>query len=197
MERRDFLQLVAVAGMSAAGTPLKSQPVQSVSEVQMAEGKTPMNGAIIPAAQIRLYNMGLGQAHIIVNGERSGGAWWLGQFREDPGLMTSLHVHPHADEQFYVLDGVLSVYLDGKWHELGTGELALVPRGTPHAQGNTGKQPVHFLGSGNPAGYDRFFVDVDELLKRVAPSDPQFRVELGKIQSKHDMKILGPAPPRP
>lgn len=111
--------------------------------------------------------------------------------------MTSLHVQPHTDEQFYVLDGVLSVYLDGKWHELGTGELALVPRGAPHAQGNAGKQPVHFLGSGNPAGYDRFFVDVDELLKRVAPSDPQFRFELGKIQSKHEMKILGPAPPRP
>ena len=183
--------------MSAAAIPLKSQAGQSGSEVQMGEGKRPVIGGIVPADQVRFYNMGLGQAHIIVDGERSGGAWWLGQFREDPGLMTSLHVHPHTDEQFYVLDGVLSVYLDGKWHELGTGELALVPRGTPHAQGNAGKQPVHFLGSGNPAGYDRFFVDVDELLKRVAPSDPQFRFELGKIQSKHEMKILGPAPPRP
>ena len=44
------------------------------------------------------------------------------------------------DEQFYVLDGVLSVYLDGKWHDLETVELALVPRGTPHAQGNTARE---------------------------------------------------------
>jgi quercetin dioxygenase-like cupin family protein len=197
MERRGFLQVCAGAGMGAAATLRKSQRGQSGSDVRMAEGKTNMASGIIPADQVRLYNMGLGQAHIIVDGERSGGAWWMGQFREDPGLMTSLHVHPHVDEQFYVVDGVLSLYVDGNWHELETGELALVPRGTPHAQGNTGKQPVHFLGSGNPAGYEAFFVDVDELLKRLSPSDPQFRVELGKIQTKHDMKVLGPAPSRP
>ena len=197
MERRDFLEMCAVAGLGAAAMPLKSQTGQSGSDVRMAEGKAQMAARIIRADQVRSYNMGLGQAHIIVDGERSGGAWWMGQFREDPGLMTSLHMHPHTDEQFYVLDGVLSVYLNGGWHDLGAGELALVPRGTPHAQGNTGKQPVHLIGSGNPAGFERFFVAVDELLKRLSPSDPQFGIEIGKIQSKHDMKVLGPAPPRP
>lgn len=197
MERRDFLQMCAVVGMGAAANPLEGQAPQSGSGAKMTGTKAQMTAGIIPADQVRFYNMGQGKAHIIVDGERSGGAWWMGQFREDPGLMTSLHVHPHTDEQFYVLDGVLSVYLDGKWHDLGTGELALVPRGTPHAQGNTGKQPVRFLGSGNPAGFEGFFVAVDELLKRLSPSDPQFRIEMGKIVSQHDMKVLGPAPPRP
>lgn len=197
MERRDFLQMCAVVGMGAAANPLEEQAPQSGSGAKMAEGKAPMTAGIIPADQVRVYDMWLGQAHIIVDGERSGGAWWMGEFREDPGLMTTLHVHPHTDEQFFVLDGVLSVYLDGKWNELKAGELALVPRGTPHAQGNTGKQPVHFLGSGNPAGFERFFVAVDELLKRLSPSDPQFHIEIGKIISQHDMKVLGPAPPRP
>ena len=199
MERRDFLHISTMAGMSAAAIPFDSQARNSGSEAQMAEGKTPMTAGIVPADQVRLYNMGagLGQAHIIIDGERSGGAWWMGQFREDPGLVTPLHIHPHTDEQFYVLDGALSVYLEGKWHELKTGEVALVPRGTPHAQGNTGNQSVHFLGSGNPAGFEGFFVATDELLKRLSPSDPQFRVEMENIMGKHDMKVLGPAPPRP
>jgi quercetin dioxygenase-like cupin family protein len=197
MERRDFLQMCAVAGMDAAVMPLKCETAQSDSHVKMAEGKSQVTPRVIRADQVRSYNMGLGKAHIIVDGERSGGAWWMGQFREDPGLMTSLHVHPHTDEQFYVLDGVLSVYLEGEWHDLEIGELALVPRGTPHAQGNTGNQPVHFLGSGNPAGFEGFFVAVDELLKQLSPSDSQFGIEIGKIQTKHDMKVLGPAPQRP
>lgn len=58
MERRHFLNICAVAGMSAAAIPLKSQAGQSGSEVQMAEGKKPVIGGIIPADQVRFYNMG-------------------------------------------------------------------------------------------------------------------------------------------
>lgn len=197
MERRNFLQMCAVARMGTAAMSLEGQAAQSASELATADGKAKMTAGIIPAGQVRLYNMGLGQAHIIVDAERSGGAWWMGQFREDPGLMTTLHVHHHADEQFFVLDGVLSIYVDGKWHEVETGELALVPRGTPHAQGNTSKQPVRFLGTGNPAGFERFFPAHDELLKRLSPTDPQYPVEIGKIFSQVDTEVLGPAPPRP
>ena len=44
---------------------------------------------IITPDQARIFSQGLGQARILVDGERSGGTWWLGQFREDPGFMTS------------------------------------------------------------------------------------------------------------
>ena len=137
---------------------------------------------IVRPDQARIYSMGRGEARILVDAERSGGTWWLGEFREDPGYTTGLHLHPRTDEQFFVLDGVLSV--------------AVVPHGTPHAQANAGKQPVRFLGSGSPCGFERFFPELHELVARLSPSDPQFGAEVTKIVSRHDTQILGPPPPR-
>ena len=180
MERRDFFALCGAAGVGASGA-------------QLTPGARP---AIITADQARVYSQGLGEARILVDGQGSGGAWWLGQFREDPGFMTSLHVHIRADEQFFVLDGVLSIYLEGAWHDLEAGSLAIVPHGAPHAQGNTGTKPVRFLGSGNPAGFEAFFPELDKLVSRLPPSDPRFREEVAKILTRYDTKPLGPAPVR-
>ncbi len=170
---------------SAAGSPASAQNAGLASPQLL----------IVSPEDARVYSQGMGEAHILVGGEQSGGAWWMGQFREDPGFMTLLHLHPHMDEYFFVLQGMLSVYIDGAWHDLKTGTFALVPRGTPHAQGNTGKEPVHFVGSGSPAGFERFFVELDEIAKRVPPG-PQFGAEIAKIMPKYDTKPLGPPPRR-
>jgi mannose-6-phosphate isomerase-like protein (cupin superfamily) len=151
---------------------------------------------IVRPDQARVYSQGLGEAHILVDGKDSGGAWWLGQFREDPGFMTSLHFHYQMDEQFFVLDGVLSLHLDGKWHDLEAGAIALVPHGAPHAQGNTGKEPVRFLGSGNPAGFEDFFPELHKLVSRLSPSDLHFGAEVANILVRYDTKPIGPPPPR-
>jgi quercetin dioxygenase-like cupin family protein len=50
-----------------------------------------------------------------------------------------MHLHHSADEQFYALEGVISVWMDGSWHDLPPGGLAVVPRGTPQALGNRPK----------------------------------------------------------
>ena len=98
---------------------------------------TKVPAQIITKDEVPAYSMyGLGEAKLLMTGERSNGQWWLGHFREDPGFVTPLHMHPKTDEQFYVLDGVLSVFLDGQWMEIMPGTLAIVPRGTPHAQGS-------------------------------------------------------------
>jgi quercetin dioxygenase-like cupin family protein len=150
---------------------------------------------IVTPAQAQVFSQGLGEAHILVDGERSGGAWWLGQFREDPGFMTLLHLHPGMDEYFFILQGVLSVYIDGTWHDLEAGTFARVSRNVAHAQGNTGNEPVHFLGSGSPAGFEKFFTSVDEIAKRVPPG-PEFGAEIARIMPKYDTRPLGPPPRR-
>jgi mannose-6-phosphate isomerase-like protein (cupin superfamily) len=196
MKRRDFLSWCAAAGMAASANVLEAQESQSSSRIKL-EGNVEITKAmIVTPEQARVYSQGLGEAHILVDGERSGGSWWLGEFREDPGFMTSLHFHYQQDEQFFVLDGVLSVYVDGRWHDLEPGTIAVVPHGMQHAQGNTGKKPVRFLGSGNPAGFERFFAELDKLVSHVPPSDPQFGAEVAKILVRYDTKPLGPAPPR-
>ena len=108
--------------------------------------------------------------------------------------MTHLHYHLHTDEQVYVLDGVLSVYLDEQWHELGPGTLGVLPRCKPHAQGNHGDKPVHLIGTGTPAGFEKLFSAVDTLMKRLEPGTAEFLAEFRKIMPACDIVSLGPPP---
>lgn len=163
--------------------------------MQSASQEKAMSATIIGPEEARVYSMfGGGEARLLLTGERTNGEWWMGSFREDPGFMTQLHYHPKTDEQVYVLDGVLSVHVDDQWHELGPGTLGLLPRGKPHAQGNRSDKPVHFLGSGAPAGFEKLFPAVDALMKRMKPGTPEFVAEFQKITALCDIVALGPAP---
>jgi quercetin dioxygenase-like cupin family protein len=64
--------------------------------------------------------------------EETGGAFLLFEDRMDRGKMTPLHTHP-ADETLYVLDGEILMHLDGQEYRVGTGGLAVAPRGVAHA----------------------------------------------------------------
>lgn len=166
----------------------------------MASAQQPakLSALIVTPDEVPSYSLfGLGEARLLMTGEQSGGAWWMGHFREDPGFVTQLHMHPQTNEQFYVLDGVLSVYIDGSWRELTPGTLAVIPSMTPHAQGNFGTKPVTILGAGNPSGFEKLFPAVDALVKKgISPGDPRFAVEFSAISRRCDSELLGPPPPR-
>src|SRR5689334_22962568 len=46
------------------------------------------------------------------------------------------HLHPAQDERFEVLEGALTVRVDGEERILATGETIDIPRGTPHQMWN-------------------------------------------------------------
>ena len=186
MHRRQFLELSALAAIAA--------PAKEVQAMRSAVPEHPVSPIIVKPEQAEVYNMLGGEAHLLVTGEKSNGSWFMGRFREDPGFMTHYHYHPNTDEQFYVIDGTLSVYLDDQWHELGPGTLAVLPKGKPHAQGNRSDKPVHFIGSGAPSGFEKFFPAVDALMKRMKPGTPEFGAEFQKIFATCDIVSLGPAP---
>jgi mannose-6-phosphate isomerase-like protein (cupin superfamily) len=188
VDRRIFLTLCA------AGSALTSAQANAASVADIDD--VPRRPIIVKPGEAKIYSLGLGEAHILVDGERSQGNWWLGQFREDPGFMTSLHLHPRTTEFFFVLDGVLAVFLDGGWHDLEAGTTAEIPSGTPHAQGNTSGHPVKFVGWGSPAGFEQSFPEIGQLASRITPSSPQWGQEVAKIISRHDTKVLGPPPRR-
>ncbi|GAC1436638.1 MAG: hypothetical protein NVS1B11_36130 [Terriglobales bacterium] len=88
---------------------------------------------------------------------------------------------------------MISVWVDGGWHDLSPGALAVVPQGTPHALWNRTKQAVRFLNSGNPAGFERFFADI-ETISLLQYGSPEFFAELMKVYKKYDTEMLGPVP---
>jgi len=152
---------------------------------------------VISAGQARMYNLCFGEARILVDGECSGGSCWMGVFRQDPGFVTPLHLHPNTDEYLFVIDGVLSVYITGKWYDLEGGSVAVVPHGAPHAQCNAGKQSTRLFGFGNPAGFEHFFAAQHELLGRLSPSAPQYFSEMAKLLRGYDTEVIAPPPARP
>jgi mannose-6-phosphate isomerase-like protein (cupin superfamily) len=53
-----------------------------------------------------------------------------------------VHSHPKQDEHFEILEGELTVKLDGEKHVLHAGDTLDVPRGTKHAMWNSGSVPA-------------------------------------------------------
>jgi mannose-6-phosphate isomerase-like protein (cupin superfamily) len=164
-----------------------------VSMQNTAKNEAPL---IVTPDRACIHDLGLGEARILVDEKLSGGAFWLGIFRQDPGFLTPLHLHRNTDEYLFVIAGVLSVYLSDGWHDLEAGTLAIVPRTAQHAQHNAGKQPAWVIGSGNPTGFEGFFAAQQELLSRIQRSDPQFFPGLAKILTEYDTEFLGPPPAR-
>lgn len=180
-----------------AATALAFRPLGGTSMSDSAQLAT-SSATIITPERAKLYSMmAQGEARLLVTGEQSQGAFYLGDFKEFPGFLTPLHRHPKTDQQFYVLEGVLSMYLGGRWLDFTPGTLGLVPRGMPHAEGNHTTENARFIGSGNPAGFEKLFPAVDNLVQRgIKPPDPRFLAELSKLLPLCDTEPLGPAPPR-
>jgi quercetin dioxygenase-like cupin family protein len=62
------------------------------------------------------------------------------------------HFHPDQDEHFEVLEGQLSVRVDGEERTLEPGETIDIPRGTVHRMWNGGQVPARALWRTEPAG---------------------------------------------
>jgi quercetin dioxygenase-like cupin family protein len=66
-------------------------------------------------------------------------------------------VHTHNfDETFYVLDGELTVQLEGEIITARHGDLVFAPRGAPHTLANLSAAAVRYLLIFAPAGFERF-----------------------------------------
>ena len=139
-----------------------------------------------------------GKVRFVAAGAETQGRWSVVELFELPGYKTPLHRHDHFDEAYYVLEGVLTAQVAGRVYELPSGSYLVIPRGTPHAQGNFGKGPLKTLLTVTPSGFEQFFRDRVELFKTVKPEAPEFMERMTAIAGKYDLVGLGPwEGPRP
>jgi quercetin dioxygenase-like cupin family protein len=113
---------------------------------------------------------------------------------EHPGYRTPLHVHKQTDETFYVLEGALTLFVDGKLRTLGPGDYAFIPRGTPHAQGNVTDSKAVVLLSLAPGEFSAFFKARADLVKTTPPDHPDYGPRMRALGRDHDITIVGPPP---
>jgi quercetin dioxygenase-like cupin family protein len=134
-----------------------------------------------------------GTIRFLATSKDTKGAFSVVEIKEMPGYKTALHRHPHWDEAFYVIEGVLTVKINDTINNYPAGSYVLIPRGTPHGQGNFTTAPTRVLLTFTPSAYEQFFRDRVELFKTVKPDSPEFTDRFNKLRRKHAkyVDILG------
>lgn len=124
----------------------------------------------------------------------TGGTFLLFEDNLDAGKVTPLHVHPDADETFLMLDGEITVHIDGQSRPLGAGGVAVIPRGVPHAF-LVISATARMLCLQTPGNGEAFFRLASEPAADGAPPTP---VDFDRIHSAAAatgaIEILGPPP---
>ncbi len=99
----------------------------------------------------------------------AGGGYSFMEMDVAPGPGARPHIHHEADEAFYVVDGELTVVLDGTSIVAPAGSFVLVPRGLRHTFRNQGTRPAKAVFILSPPGFERFFEEL-AALRQAAPS---------------------------
>ena len=97
-----------------------------------------------------------------------------------------LHIHPHQDEIFFIVQGEYLFQVGDEKHTLKAGDTIFLPRAVPHAfaqLSDNGKMFFLFQPSGKMEDYFRALGNL------TAPPTPE---QGAKIFADHDMKVVGP-----
>ena len=124
----------------------------------------------------------------------TGGAFLIFEDHLESGKATPLHLHPDADETFYMLEGEIRLRIESEDRRLRTGGIAVIPRGIPHAFLVTSPQ-ARMLCLLTPGSGESFYRNASEPTTQDDPSGPvDFeRVRESATQTRA-IEILGPPP---
>jgi mannose-6-phosphate isomerase-like protein (cupin superfamily) len=129
--------------------------------------------------------------------DETAGAFLLFEDRLGHGKVTPLHIHPDSDETMIVLEGEITMHIDGDDHTVGVGGLACAPRGVPHAFMVSGAEGARLLCLHTPGCCAAFYMDASEPAGREA-GDDDGPVDMSKVQASAarngGIEILGPPP---
>ncbi len=96
------------------------------------------------------------------------------------------HLHRSMDEEFYVLDGELTVRVGDQAVTAARGAYAYVPRGDVHTFANCGDRPATFLDIVHPAGFERYYRDLAAAFREAGgmPSREAFAALFAKYDTE-------------
>jgi quercetin dioxygenase-like cupin family protein len=111
------------------------------------------------------------------------------------GSETPFHRHYEDDESFYILDGVMTLFLEGgKVVEARPGTFVRIPCGTAH--GFRTKTGLRMLVLSDPGGFVDFVRDfgVPAPRRELPPAAPPDLPRLVSTAARHRIELLGPLP---
>jgi quercetin dioxygenase-like cupin family protein len=97
------------------------------------------------------------------------------------------HIHHHADECIYVLEGELGVEFDDQRHTATEGMFVLLPHGVPHALRCASEPPPRVLQISSPGGWEHYIEDLIEAGPSVLTDGALDPMKINPIAAKHDI----------
>jgi quercetin dioxygenase-like cupin family protein len=120
---------------------------------------------------------------IKVAAEQTGGALYLGETTIPPGFAgPPKHIHEHMFDMFWVLEGTLTLHLEGESLAAEAGTFACVPPQNPHTFSNDTEADVRFINIFTPAGFEQYLRDMSQVGGEVTPA------LMGELASRYDFK---------
>src|SRR4051794_10140704 len=86
-------------------------------------------------------------------------------------LAAPLHRHSREDEYSYVLEGQMGALLGDDVVYAKAGDLVFKPRDQWHTFWNAGDEPARILEIISPAGFEKYFAELVELMRDGGPPD--------------------------
>ncbi|NBD23760.1 cupin domain-containing protein [Paenibacillus glycinis] len=111
------------------------------------------------------------------------------------GFEPPYHIHKEEDEAFYVLEGEMEFFLDGKKMEGGKpGTFVYLPRNVPHGVRAVGDKPVRLLNFFNRAEFLGLFLEMAEPASRkeLPPPTAWDFEKVMELSEKYNAVTLGP-----
>lgn len=143
------------------------------------------------SAAIRSVGHGEGESHpvmgdpmrFIMTSEHTAGGYAISEIETRPGSGAPPHIHHREDEAFYVLQGTVTVIVDGKEHELGPGDFVHVPKGVVRGFSNRTDTPTRMLILHCPGSAAGFYIGMGKLavppqLEDIAALGDQYGIEM-------------------
>ena len=134
----------------------------------------------------RLGFLGSIGVRFMIDGDETDGGFSLVEHPMSPrALAAPLHRHTREDEYSYILQGRMGALLGDEVVEGGPGDLIFKPRDQWHTFWNAGDEPCRILEIIAPAGFERFFAELDEL-GGALKAEPQ---QLGELSARYGLEM--------
>jgi mannose-6-phosphate isomerase-like protein (cupin superfamily) len=148
--------------------------------------------AVVDRGAGTAYWFGDAQMTIKARGGRNGVT--LIEWISPAGGNAPLHIHDDLDDNFFILDGSLAIWCDGRTSHAGVGSYVMLPQGVPHSVQVDADGPLRaMLVHANERFADFIEAAGTPAAGRATPPsfDPQ---RFTAIASANGVEVLGPPP---
>jgi quercetin dioxygenase-like cupin family protein len=140
---------------------------------------------VVPPGEGKRLQIRTETAFIKLSGAETGGLYAVMEGWTPPGAGPGPHRHSREDETFYVLEGEYEFTVAGQAVRAPAGSLVFGARGISHSFKNIGGSTARLLVLIQPAGLERFFEQITEMLER----GPVDQAKLAALAAQYGVEV--------